>query len=675
MCGAALRGGGGACVCTTCGRAWPIAGGVVRLGAAPKYWGEIPQPEATQMVEEARASSWEAAAAAHFPGRDMTISIRDFQRASWLPLLGLGPGAIALDVGSGYGCITHALARCLREVYSLEGVSERINFTQIRLAQAGITNVHLVQASATDMPFLAETFDLVVINGILEWVGEWDLSTNPRAAQVRFLRKVRQLLRPNGVAVIGIENRFGYGLFLGGMDHSGIAYTSLLPRPLASLLLRASARPHHRTQLNPRRSYRTYTYSRAGYRRLLRRSGLQERGCYWADPGYNQPYHLTPVRGFSNIRQAVAAGLVHPGGRPAGLKRKLKAWASALPGASLFVPEFLIVAAPEPSPYRLGALLASAFAGATGTYPEDWNNAALSLETSPFSAKSVMRVRAPRAARERIVIKAGIPQGRADETSALAAVGAELRRQRESAVRVPELLASFSVGAITYRAETAACGVRLADLVWQPRYWEDDARVRRDWENVFSSGIRLCKVLRSIAIGPSTGYPRGAGEAPRGATTEDSWIQHGDWTVENVFLGSDGVVEVIDWESVGPGYPPLFDLFTILQSTGYLSAQRRKSGFRDAEEYGTASFTDLFLSPGDFPRVAAEGIERACASLDVATECIPDLLAAFLDERARRFQERGSAEAARLTLRLSAVLRQSPGQPILGRAWTSRTRP
>jgi hypothetical protein len=45
----------------------------------------------------------------------------------------------------------------------------------------------------------------------------------------------------------------------GGRDHSGLLHTGLMPRWLASLVLRHSKRPPHRNELNARRQYRTST--------------------------------------------------------------------------------------------------------------------------------------------------------------------------------------------------------------------------------------------------------------------------------------------------------------------------------------------------------------------------------------------------------------------------------
>ena len=212
------------------------------------------------------------------------------------------------------------------ELYSVEAIPERIEFTQERLRQENIHNVHLIQASAMALPLVENSFDLVIANGILEWLGEWDLEDDPRNVQLRFLSTIGRLLKVNGVLVIGIENRFGYGLFLGGNDHSGISYTSLVPRRMASFMLRRSSVPHHRTQLNARREYRTYTYSERGYLKLLTDAGFADVSCRWAEPGYNQPYNLIPLAMPKWVEEQFLDGLDHPGPSPRrSWRRSLKA--------------------------------------------------------------------------------------------------------------------------------------------------------------------------------------------------------------------------------------------------------------------------------------------------------------------------------------------------------------
>lgn len=216
-CGAHLKVDRDQVCCPTCVCQWEIRDGIPRFYNPGYYWGEVPQEEASSLLSEARTLGWRQAVQERFQHDPAVVySILQWQsRASWLPLLGLNDNAIALDIGSGYGAITQALANAAQEVYSVEAIPERIEFTSIRLKQEGLSNVRLIQASATDLPLQGNVFDLVVVNGILEWVGEWDLSVPPQEVQLKFLRKIHHMLKPGGILLLGIENRIGYNNFRG----------------------------------------------------------------------------------------------------------------------------------------------------------------------------------------------------------------------------------------------------------------------------------------------------------------------------------------------------------------------------------------------------------------------------------------------------------------------------
>ena len=147
-------------------------------------------------------------------------------------------------------------------------------------------------------PLPPHSFDLIVLNGVVEWLGLSDLTRDPRDVQVSLLASLRGLLRPGGCVYVGIENRIGYDLFLGARDHSGVRFTSLLPRVVASLYLRLLGRSGYTTGRRTARAlhaYRTYTYSARGYRRLLLDAGYREVEMYCSMPHYNQPLVLIPT--------------------------------------------------------------------------------------------------------------------------------------------------------------------------------------------------------------------------------------------------------------------------------------------------------------------------------------------------------------------------------------------
>ncbi|MGH9438814.1 MAG: class I SAM-dependent methyltransferase, partial [Terriglobia bacterium] len=147
---ATLRMGEEQIECPQCNARWPVVRGIPRFFQAEDYyWGEISRQEASALLADARKDSWERSVRANVKTDELRDYYLDLQRASWLALLGLNSSAVALDVGCGYGAITHSLALSVGEVISIEAIPERIEFTQERLRQERISNVSLFQASAT----------------------------------------------------------------------------------------------------------------------------------------------------------------------------------------------------------------------------------------------------------------------------------------------------------------------------------------------------------------------------------------------------------------------------------------------------------------------------------------------------------------------------------------------
>jgi len=273
-----------------CGRCLGVRrSGVAAIGASTPYWGELPQPQMQAMLEESARIGWRRAADALLP-QTLRDYIADPVRAAFQDVLPLPATARVLDVGAGWGGIAATLARHY-EVVALEGVAERARFIDLRRQQENLTRLTVIQGDLHKVPLGLRQFDLIVVNGVLEWVALQDHSASPPAVQLVFMHRLRELLAPGGCIYLAIENRYGLAELRGALDHSGLPYTSLMPRFVARWICARSG--SYRSHFNT--GYRTYTYSHRGYARLFEQVGLSIENTWIATAGYNHPSKLVPL--------------------------------------------------------------------------------------------------------------------------------------------------------------------------------------------------------------------------------------------------------------------------------------------------------------------------------------------------------------------------------------------
>jgi SAM-dependent methyltransferase len=220
--------------------------------------------------------------------------------------LPLGPDTMVLDIGCMWGALSVAIAPHCGAVIGIDQTLETLQLAQLRASEEGLSNVSFMCCDALSIPLKHESFDVVLMNGVLEWLGldgnyvvdeQWGKrapihpaaangSYGPRHMQLAGLCEAFRLLKPGGTLFVAIENRVGIGYFLGQPDdHNGLRFTTLLPRRLADLYSkRALGQP-----------YRTYTYTDRGLQRLLANGGFAEISLLTALPNYRNPLTIAPV--------------------------------------------------------------------------------------------------------------------------------------------------------------------------------------------------------------------------------------------------------------------------------------------------------------------------------------------------------------------------------------------
>lgn len=283
-----------------CGPVGRLVGGFPCFTNCDYYWGELPLDQMRKINDRAEEVGWEAAVRETVRDQELLHYVCSPHRADFYHHWDLPDDSAILDIGSGWGTIAEALSRKFRRVVAVEGVYERARFTSRRLAQSATGQTAVICSDFMRLPLAPGQFDAVVLNGILEWVGLASKDEAPRALQLRFLRRLHDLLKPTGLVCIGIENRIGWRVFRGMEDHSGLPYTSLMPRPLADWWCRRRPRGF---RSGGNLGYRTYTYSLPGYRKLFREAGFRRVLAFQAWNGYNDPRVLLPLADRESVLQ------------------------------------------------------------------------------------------------------------------------------------------------------------------------------------------------------------------------------------------------------------------------------------------------------------------------------------------------------------------------------------
>ncbi|MDZ5434244.1 glycosyltransferase [Pseudomonas fluorescens] len=151
-----------------------------------------------------------------------------------------------LEIGAGCGAISRYLGECGGNVLSLEGSPRRAAIAASRTRD--LENVTVLSERFDDFK-TEERFDAITLIGVLEYASMFSADPDPAYAM---LKRIRELLNPNGRLFIAIENQLGLKYFAGTPeDHVGIEmygiegrYTSGQPqtygrKELADLIARA----------------------------------------------------------------------------------------------------------------------------------------------------------------------------------------------------------------------------------------------------------------------------------------------------------------------------------------------------------------------------------------------------------------------------------------------------
>ncbi len=335
-CGLPLKESGGYLACDSCGQMYPVKEGVPFFTSGDYYFPDISESDMDSLLEISRTQGWKAGFHDFLRVIDESAYkiAADESRLDWRFLFDISKESAVLDLGSGFGGISLALSQRAGKVVAMDCSLKRLKLLDIRVKQEGIDNiVPVCGGDSMRLPFPDKSFDLVVLNGVLEWLAIFNPNDNPRDVQLAKLKDIHRILKDNGSIYIGIENRIGYVYFLGGKDHNNIRFTNLMPRWMANMY----------SKIRLGQPYLTYTYSISGYKRLLRESGYSCVDIYATIPSYRDVFFMANVEDTKTMDYFFRYLL-----RTASLKRKIIAICSRallkLGVFKFFIPEYGIIA-------------------------------------------------------------------------------------------------------------------------------------------------------------------------------------------------------------------------------------------------------------------------------------------------------------------------------------------
>lgn len=523
-----------------------------------RYWGEMSSVKMRELLVLAQQLPWRESLRRLLPNESVTQHLLSPIRADFLHAMPWPLIRDVLDVGAGMGFMACDMARYASTVVALEAVPERAEFIQIRARQDGL-QVFPVIGSAMDIPFGPESFDLITLNGVFEYIGLWG-DGDPSVVQEKFLRSVLRLLRPGGYLYIGIEARISLSILLGARDHSGLAFTSLMPRWLADVYCRARARPNYGAEDVTGR-YRTYTYTPPQYERILRKAGFQHVSVNGVYDGYNRQiviFDLRDARGRRAILERIDP--------PSSLAGKVR---RALEGNSIICRNF-----------EQEVIL---FARKDAAGPE---TAGMPWTEIDSQGRTVVQVNLASKIFG-IVCEAGIPQevleiekkGREEVAQRLNAAYEILRRLQNIRIGTappmhwPEPLGRISISGRSYRRYAYIHGDSISSLLKPVRYAE--YKVLPIVTRAISCYVSLCSWMSEHLSAGENAHDWATFEQQielatmgndtrneiRGAITKAksrNWkmsVIHGDFTAGNVIVRPNGDLVLLDWENFTPAFP------------------------------------------------------------------------------------------------------------------------
>lgn len=138
-----------------------------------------------------------------------------------------------LDVGCKYGAFTFELAKEFKKVVGIDINVEILDKIKNKLRY--FKNVEIKEMNILNTEFQDNSFDLVILEGVLEWVGFSNNEKSPNECQIKALKECKRILKNYGILYVGIENRL-FPYFWINDPHTHTPLTVILPHFFSNIL-------------------------------------------------------------------------------------------------------------------------------------------------------------------------------------------------------------------------------------------------------------------------------------------------------------------------------------------------------------------------------------------------------------------------------------------------------
>jgi GT2 family glycosyltransferase/2-polyprenyl-3-methyl-5-hydroxy-6-metoxy-1,4-benzoquinol methylase len=193
---------------------------LLRRGAV-EYSDGIEDSVLAALLEETDLRSTNSELIRRAAGRAEAFQL-DPARANIVRGLSIPSDAKVLEIGAGMGAVTRYLGERAAVVDALEPVAARARVARARTRD--LPGVEVFVGDHDDLP-AEPCYDLVVVVGVLEYVGSGQSSSDAYAG---FLRRLAACLVDGGTLAVAIENRIGVKYLVGAPeDHTDTVFDSI----------------------------------------------------------------------------------------------------------------------------------------------------------------------------------------------------------------------------------------------------------------------------------------------------------------------------------------------------------------------------------------------------------------------------------------------------------------